>query len=145
MLWISVLPGSDRSRSIFGNGIERLLADAGYRGHNAPLSHRFRVYTSGQKRRVTPSIKREMKRLGAVQPVIGHIKNEHRSNGKAKRIIKTALAEWTYAKAFETSELRTAEPKNSPNGSTAAVTIDRTLPSEASLPSAKFSKPQTTN
>ncbi len=61
-----------------GNGIERLLADAGYRGHNAPLSHRFKVYTSGQKRRMTPSIKREMKRRAAVEPVIGHIKNEHR-------------------------------------------------------------------
>lgn len=55
-----------------------LLEDAGYRGHNAPLSHRFRVYTSGQKRRMTPSIKREMKRPAAVEPVIGHIKNEHR-------------------------------------------------------------------
>jgi hypothetical protein len=55
-----------------------ILADAGYRGHNAPLSHRFRVYTSGQKRRMTPAIKREMKRREAVEPVIGHIKNGHR-------------------------------------------------------------------
>lgn len=61
-----------------GNRIERLLADAGYRGHNAPLSHKFKVYTSGQKRRMTPAIKREMKRRAAVEPVIGHIKNEHR-------------------------------------------------------------------
>lgn len=44
------------------NGIERLLADAGYHGHNAPISHRFKIYTSGQKRRLTPAIKREMKR-----------------------------------------------------------------------------------
>ena len=63
---------------MIGNGIDRILADAGYRGHNAPLSHRFRVYTSGQKRRVTPAIKREMRRRAAVEPVIGHIKNEHR-------------------------------------------------------------------
>ena len=61
-----------------GNGIQRILADAGYRGHNAPLSHRFRVYTSGQKRRVTPAIKREMRRRAAIEPVIGHLKNEHR-------------------------------------------------------------------
>ena len=53
-------------------------ADAGYKGHNAPESHRFKVYTSGQKRRMTPSIKREMRRRAAVEPVIGHIKNEHR-------------------------------------------------------------------
>ena len=58
--------------------IERLLADAGYRGHNAPAHYKFKVYTSGQKRRMTPAIKREMRRRAAVEPVIGHIKNEHR-------------------------------------------------------------------
>jgi transposase, IS5 family len=61
-----------------GAEIERILADAGYKGHNAPASHKFRVYTSGQKRRMTPAIKREMRRRAAVEPVIGHIKNEHR-------------------------------------------------------------------
>jgi len=61
-----------------GAEIERILADAGYRGHNAPLSHKFRVFTAGQKRRMTPAIKREMRRRAAVEPVIGHIKNEHR-------------------------------------------------------------------
>jgi IS5 family transposase len=61
-----------------GAEIERILADAGYNGHNAPSSHKFRVYTAGQKRRMTPSIKREMRRRAAVEPVIGHIKNEHR-------------------------------------------------------------------
>ncbi len=58
-----------------GAGIERI---AGYKGHNAALSHRFKVYTSGQKRRMTPAIKREMKRRAAIEPVIGHIENEHR-------------------------------------------------------------------
>ena len=61
-----------------GNGIDRILADAGYRGNNAPLSHKFKVYTSGQKRRMTPAIKREMRRRAAIEPVIGHIKTEHR-------------------------------------------------------------------
>ena len=61
-----------------GARIERILADAGYKGHNAPLSHKFRVFTTGQKRRMTPAIKRELKRRAAVEPVIGHIKNEHR-------------------------------------------------------------------
>ena len=64
--------------ALIGNDIDRLLADAGYRGHNAPLSHRFKVYTTGQKRRMTPAIKREMRRRAAVEPLIGHIKNEHR-------------------------------------------------------------------
>jgi IS5 family transposase len=61
-----------------GAEIERVLADAGYKGHNAPESHKFRIYTSGQKRRMTQAIKREMRRRAAVEPVIGHIKNEHR-------------------------------------------------------------------
>lgn len=72
---VEIIPDMERT---IGNDIERILADAGYKGHNAPLSHKFRVFTSGQKRRMTPSIKREMRRRAAVEPVIGHIKNEHR-------------------------------------------------------------------
>src|SRR5260370_36932348 len=47
---------------LVGNTIERLHADAGYRGHNAPPEYKFKIYTSRQKRRVTPQIKREMRR-----------------------------------------------------------------------------------
>ncbi|MBB4428281.1 hypothetical protein GGD66_006868 [Bradyrhizobium sp. CIR48] len=54
----------------------RIHVDKGCRGHNHP--HRFRVWISGQVRRVTASIRREMKRRAAVEPVIGHIKAEHR-------------------------------------------------------------------
>jgi IS5 family transposase len=71
----AVIPDMER---IIGNEISRILADAGYRGHTAPLSHKFRVFTAGQKRRVTPAIKREMRRRSAIEPVIGHIKGEHR-------------------------------------------------------------------
>ena len=46
--------------------------------HNAPDTHKFRVFTAGQKRRVTPAIKAQMRRRSAVEPVIGHMKNEHR-------------------------------------------------------------------
>jgi transposase, IS5 family len=70
-----IIPGIER---LVGNTIERLHADAGYRGHNAPLDYKLRVYTSKQKRRVTPQIKREMRRRSAIEPVIGHLKNEHR-------------------------------------------------------------------
>jgi IS5 family transposase len=38
----------------------------------------MRVYTSGQKRGVTDKIKRELRRRPAVEPVIGHLKEEHR-------------------------------------------------------------------
>src|SRR6266705_3619828 len=64
--------------ALIGNTIERLLGDKGYRGHNAPPEYKFRVFTSGQKRRVTPKIKRELRRRSAVEPVIGHLKSEHR-------------------------------------------------------------------
>jgi IS5 family transposase len=64
--------------TLIGNTIERVLADAGYRGHNAPPAYKFRVYTAGQKRRVTPQIKKEMRRRSAVEPVIGHLKADHR-------------------------------------------------------------------
>jgi IS5 family transposase len=59
-------------------GIEtrRIHVDKGYRGHSHP--HKFRVWISGQVRRVTAAIRREMRRRAAVEPVIGHIKAEHR-------------------------------------------------------------------
>src|SRR6266478_2965845 len=59
-------------------GVEtrRIHVDKGYRGHNHP--HKFKVWISGQVRRVTKTIRREMKRRAAVEPVIGHIKAEHR-------------------------------------------------------------------
>jgi hypothetical protein len=64
--------------TLVGNVIARILADKGYRGHNAPSDHKFRVFISGQKRGVTPKIKRELRRRAAVEPVIGHLKAEHR-------------------------------------------------------------------
>ena len=59
-------------------GVEtrRIPVDKGYRGHNH--QHKFRVWISGQTRRVTAAIRREMKRRAAVEPVIGHLKAEHR-------------------------------------------------------------------
>jgi transposase, IS5 family len=64
--------------ALIGNIIERLILDKGYRGHNAPPEYKFRVFISGQKRRMTPKIKRELRRRSAVEPVIGHLKSEHR-------------------------------------------------------------------
>jgi IS5 family transposase len=64
--------------ALIGNIIERLVLDKGYRGHNAPPDYKFRVFISGQKRRVTPKIKRELRRRSAIEPVIGHLKSEHR-------------------------------------------------------------------
>jgi IS5 family transposase len=65
-------------QALIGNVLDRCIADAGYRGHNAPPEHKCKVYTSGQKGRVTPQIKREFKRRATIEPVIGHLKEHHR-------------------------------------------------------------------
>lgn len=64
--------------ALVGSTIERILADKGYRGHNAPPDHKFRVFISGQKRGGDAQHQRELRRRAAVEPVIGHLKAEHR-------------------------------------------------------------------
>jgi len=59
-----------------GVAVRRIHGDKGYRGHNYP--DRFKVWISGQVRRVTKAIRREMRRRAAVEPVIGHLKDDHR-------------------------------------------------------------------
>ena len=36
------------------------------------------MFIAGQRRRVTEAIKRELRRRSAVEPVIGHLKSDHR-------------------------------------------------------------------
>ena len=36
--------------ALVGSTIARILADKGYRGHNAPPDYKLRVFISGQKR-----------------------------------------------------------------------------------------------
>jgi len=59
-----------------GVTVRRIHGDKGYRGHNYP--NRFKVWISGQVRRVTKAIRREMRRRAAIEPVIGHLKEDHR-------------------------------------------------------------------
>ena len=44
----------------------------------AVYTRKFRVWITGQARRVTNPIHHEMRRRAAVEPVIGHVKAEHR-------------------------------------------------------------------
>jgi IS5 family transposase len=62
--------------TLTGVAVRRIHGDKGYRGHNYP--DRFKVWISGQVRRVTKAIRREMRRRAAVEPVIGHLKDGHR-------------------------------------------------------------------
>ncbi len=59
-----------------GISIERIYVDKGYAGHDYP--NKFRVYKSGQKRGITPTIKKELRRRSAVEAVIGHMKTDGR-------------------------------------------------------------------
>jgi transposase, IS5 family len=64
------------TQAITGVEPKRIHVDKGYRGHNHP--NRFKVWISGQVRRTTKTLRREMKRRAAIEPVIGHVKAEHR-------------------------------------------------------------------
>jgi IS5 family transposase len=64
----------EETQALTGREIERIYVDKGYRGHDAPKP--LRVFRSGQKRGVFGTIERELKRRSAIEPVIGHLKND---------------------------------------------------------------------
>jgi IS5 family transposase len=55
---------------------ERIYLDKGYRGHD--YAHKERVFLSGQRRGLTATIRKELKRRSAIEPMIGHMKNDGR-------------------------------------------------------------------
>lgn len=58
-----------------GIAVARAYVDRGYRGHG--LDHRP-VFISGQRRGITATILRELRRRSAIEPVIGHMKTDGR-------------------------------------------------------------------
>ena len=52
---------------------ERCYVDRGYRGNEVKSTE---VFISGQRRGVTPTIKKELRRRSAIEPVIGHMKED---------------------------------------------------------------------
>lgn len=77
---------------------ERIYVDKGYRGHdyNGPAT----VVIAGQKRGLTPAMRRELKRRSAIEATIGHMKNDGRlarnfllgHNGDAANALLVAAA-----------------------------------------------------
>ncbi len=65
----------DQVAELTGTRPERCYVDRGYRGHGVTKT---KVFLSGQKRNVTPTIKKELKRRSAIEAVIGHQKTEGR-------------------------------------------------------------------
>ena len=72
-------------QATLGAELARVVTDAGYKGHTAPKEKRFKVYVAGQKRGLSPAIKRAFRRRAAVEPVIGHLKAEHRMGPQLSR------------------------------------------------------------
>ena len=52
---------------------ERCYVDLGFRGHDVT---NVEVFKARQKRGITGSIRRELKRRNAIEPIIGHMKND---------------------------------------------------------------------
>jgi len=66
----------DQAEAMTGVAVERAYVDKGYRGHH--YEGRARVILSGRKRGLTPQMKRELRRRSAIEPMIGHAKNDGR-------------------------------------------------------------------
>src|SRR6202022_5040872 len=62
--------------NIVGRSPSRVALDQGYKGHRLTGHPHTAVYITGQKRGVTETIKRWLKRRAVVEPIIGHAKND---------------------------------------------------------------------
>lgn len=65
----------DQVARLTGRLPQEAYVDRGYKGHGVNDSD---VWIAGARRGVTPSIKKKLKRRNAVEPVIGHMKNDGR-------------------------------------------------------------------
>jgi len=54
---------------------KRAFVDRGYRGHAVQTTA---VYIAGQKRGMTPALRRDLRRRSAIEPMIGHMKTDGR-------------------------------------------------------------------
>jgi IS5 family transposase len=53
--------------------------DKGYKGHDVesePLRNHTKIFISGQRRGITKLLKKQLKRRSAIEPMIGHMKQE---------------------------------------------------------------------
>lgn len=65
----------DQVERMTGRRPAHCFVDRGYRGHDETDTT---VIIAGQKRGMTPSLKRQLKRRNAIEPVIGHMKSDGR-------------------------------------------------------------------
>ena len=72
-------PALESSERITGVEIESAFIDRGYKGHGVesdPLRNHTKIFISGQRRGITKSLKKQLKRRSAIEPMIGHMKQE---------------------------------------------------------------------
>ena len=63
----------DKSAKITGIAVSKAFVDKGYKGHGVEGAQ---VFINGQRKGITKIIKKQMKRRQAIEPHIGHMKNE---------------------------------------------------------------------
>jgi IS5 family transposase len=66
------------AESLTSSSIKQTFVDKGYRGHGIEERE---IYISGQRRGMTKTLKKDLKRRSAIEPHIGHMKSE----GKLRR------------------------------------------------------------
>ena len=54
---------------------KRAFVDRGYRGHGVETTE---VFISGQRRGMTPALRRDLRRRSAIEPAVGHMKTDGR-------------------------------------------------------------------
>ena len=72
-------PALESSERITGVEIESAFVDKGYKGHGVesdPLRNHTKIFISGQKKGITKSLKKQLKRRSAIETMIGHMKQE---------------------------------------------------------------------
>ncbi|MDR3410701.1 MAG: IS5 family transposase [Formivibrio sp.] len=75
-----------------GHRPKEAFVDLGYRGHSAPDD--IKVYHSRLKKGITPRLRRDIRRRSAIEPIIGHMKND----GLLRRNwLKGALGDYLHA------------------------------------------------
>jgi IS5 family transposase len=72
-------PALESSERITGVEIDSACVDRGYKGHGVesdPFRNHTKIFISGQRRGLTKSLKKQLKRRSAIEPMIGHMKQE---------------------------------------------------------------------
>jgi len=73
----SLAQAIEQTQQLTKQSVEKVFVDKGYRGHAVTDTD---VYIAGQRRGMTASLKKKLKRRSAIEPTIGHMKTEGRLN-----------------------------------------------------------------